>query len=87
MATHIQQLEFCQREVELMKNEPLRLEVQDKVEQHSSLRSAHEERLVLSMVLELYNRFGINQAHDVASVLKVSHDEAKDLLILAALKD
>ncbi len=67
-----------------MKKEPLELENQDKAEQDPLLGSTKDQRLKISMVVELTSRFGLRQAHDVASVLKVSHDEASDLLILVA---
>ncbi|MBV5340746.1 MAG: hypothetical protein J0665_14520 [Deltaproteobacteria bacterium] len=69
-----------------MKEEPMGLENRFEVEDNFSLKSAQEEQFVLSMVIELSSRFGLRQAHDVATVLKVSDDEAKDLLILAAAK-
>jgi len=67
-----------------MKKEPLQLENQNKAEQDLLLGSTKDQRLKISMVSELTSRFGLRQAHNVASVLKVSQDEAKELLILAA---
>lgn len=67
-----------------MKKEPLQLENQDTAEQDPLIETTKDQRLKISMVSELASRFGLRQAHNVASVLKVSQDEAKDLLILAA---
>jgi len=67
-----------------MKKEPLELENQDKTEQEPLIGSTKDQQLKISMVKELSSRFGLRQAHEVASVLKISHDDAKGLLALAA---
>lgn len=69
-----------------MRKEPMGLENHNKAEQEPFLRSAKEEQLVIGMILELSCRFDLRQAHEVASVLKISHEEAKSLLALAAAK-
>ena len=66
--------------------DPLRLEIPAEAEPVQPLRNTKEERLAIDMVLELSSRFGLRHPQDVASILKVSHGEAKRLLALAAEK-
>lgn len=67
-----------------MRKEPMRLEMSGEAEPVPSLWNTKEERLAIDLVLELSSRFGLRHPHDVASVLKISHDEAEKLLDLAA---
>lgn len=69
-----------------MRKEAMRLEMPDEADLIPSTWNTKEERLAIDMILELSSRFGLRHPHDVASVLKVSHDEAGRLLDLAAAK-